>query len=79
MGGQETAAGSFYFGLTARKEKSPTSILGPSLGQIAEWREFRRKYSGSFKRRKRPLADGTGVPDIVKMLRTVTSSQSTFM
>ena len=53
-GGPNTAVTGFYFNFAARKEQSATNMLSSLLKQmIREWKGFRRKYRGHFKRRRR--------------------------
>jgi len=79
--GQNTAVTCFYFDFAARKEQSVTSMLGSLLRQIVSGMEgIPEEVSQAFRRQKRAIGGrGPLLPDIVKMLQTVTSSLRTFV
>ena len=78
---QNTAVTCFYFDFAARKEQSATSILGSLLKQIVGGLEkIPEEISQAFQEQKMAIGGrGPRLPDIVKMLQTVTSSLRTFV
>ena len=78
---QNTAVTCFYFDFAARKEQSATSMLGSLLKQIVCGLEkIPEEISQAFQEQKMAIGGrGPRLPDIVKMLQTVTSSLRTFV
>ena len=79
--GQNTAITCFYFDFAARKEQSATSMLGSLLKQIISGLEkIPEEISRAFQEQKKAVGGrGLLLPDIVKMLQTVTFSLPTFV
>ena len=79
--GQNTAVTCFYFDFATRKEQSVTSMLDSLLEQIVGGMEtIPEEISRAFQDRKMAIGGrGPQLPDIVKMLRTITSSLRTFV
>nr|AHE80946.1 hypothetical protein [Tuber indicum] len=79
--GQNTTVTCFYFDFAARKEQSATNMLGSLLKQIVSGMErIPEEISRAFQEQRRAIGGrGPQLPDIVKMLQTITSSQRTFM
>ena len=79
--GQNTAITCFYFDFAARKEQSATSMLGSLLKQIVGGLEkIPEEISQAFQEQKKAVGGrGLLLPNIVKMLQTVTLSLPTFM
>ena len=79
--GQDTAVTCFYFDFAARKEQSATSMLGSLLRQMVSGMEtIPEEISRAFQEQKRVIGGrGPQLPDIVKMLQVITSSQRTFI
>ena len=75
-GKQNTPVTCFYFDFAARKEQSVTSMLGSLLRQIVGGLErIPDQISGAFQEQKMAVGGrGPLLPDLVKMLQTVTSS-----
>ena len=80
-GSQNTAVTCFYFDFAARKEQSATSMLGSLLKQIVSGMEtIPEEISQAFQEQKKVIGGrGPQLPDIVKMLQAITSSQRTFI
>ena len=79
--GQNTAVTCFYFDFAARKEQSATSMLGSLLKQIVSGLgRIPEEISQAFQEQQK-VAGGRGLllPDIVKMLQTITFSLPTFV
>ena len=79
--GQNTAIACFYFDFAARKEQSATSMLGSILKQIVGGLgRIPEEISQAFQEQQK-VAGGRGLllPDIVKMLQTITLSLPTFV
>ena len=78
---QHTAVTCFYFDFAARKEQSATSMLGSLLKQIVGGLEkIPEEILQVFQGQKMAIGGrGPSLPDIVKMLQTVTSSLRTFV
>ena len=78
---QNMAVTCFYFDFAARKEQSVTSMLGSLLKQIVGGLEkIPEEISRAFQEQKMAIGGrGPRLPDIVKMLQTVTSSLRTFV
>jgi len=79
--GQNTAVTCFYIDFAARKEQSVASILGSLLRQaVGRMEKVPKEISGAFQEQKSVIGGrGPRLPDIVKMLQTVTSSLPTFI
>ena len=79
-GKQNTPVTCFYFDFAAQKEQSVTSMLGSLLRQIVGGLErIPEEISEAFQEQKMAVGGrGPLLPDIVKMLQTVTSSLRTF-
>ena len=79
--GQNTAVTCFYFDFAARKEHSATNMLGSLLKQVVGGMErVPEEVSRAFQDQKKVIGGrGPRLPDIVKMLQTITSSQRTFV
>ena len=78
---QNTAVTCFYLDFAARKEQSVASILGSLLRQVVGGVEkVPEEITGAFQRQKMAIGGrGPQLPDIVKMLQTITSSLRTFV
>ena len=78
---QGIAVTCFYFDFAARKEHSATSVLGSLLKQVASGMErIPEEISRAFREQKTAIGGrAPRLPEIVKMLQAVTSSQHTFM
>ena len=78
---QNIAVACFYVDFAAREEQSPTNILGSLLKQIVGGLErIPDEISQTFQDYKKVIGGRElRVPDMVKMLQTVTSSQPTFI
>ena len=79
--GQDTAVTCFYLDFAARKEQSVTSILGSLLRQVVGGMErVPEDITEAFEEQKKAIGGrGLRLPDIVKMLQTITSSLRTFV
>ena len=79
--GQNIAVACFYVDFAAREEQSPTSMLGSLLKQIVAGLErIPEEIRETFQDHKKVIGGrGLRVPEIVKMLQTVTSLQQTFI
>ena len=79
--GQNTTVTCFYLDFAARKEQSVTNILGSLLRQIVGGMEkVPEDITQAFKEQKKVIGGrGPRLPDIVKMLQTITSSLRTFV
>ena len=80
-GGQNTAVTCFYFDFAARKEQSVTNMLGSLLKQIVGgMANVPEEISRAFQEQKMAIGGrGPRLPDIVKMLQTITTSLRTFV
>ena len=80
-GGQDTAVTCFYFDFAVRKEQSATSMLGSLLKQVVNGMErIPEQISRAFQEHKKAIGGrALRLPDIVKMLQAITSSQPTFI
>ena len=80
-GGQDTAVTCFYLDFAARKERSVASILGSLLRQVVGGMEkVPEEITRAFEKEKMAIGGrGPQLPDIVKMLQTITSSLRTFI
>jgi len=79
--GQNPAVTCFYLDFAARKGRSVVSILGSLLRQIIGGMEgVPEEISRAFQEQKNVIGGrGPRLPDIVKMLQTITSSLPTFV
>ena len=79
--GPNTTVTCFYLDFAARKEQSVASILGSLLRQVVGGMEkVPEEISGAFQNQKTAIGGrGPRLPDIVKMLQTITSSLRTFV
>ena len=79
--GQEAAVTCFYLDFAARKEQSVVSILGSLLRQVVGGLErIPEEISRAFQEERNAIGGrGPRLPDIVKMLQTITSSLRTFI
>ena len=78
--GQSTAVTCFYFDFAARMEQSTISVLGSLLKQIIGGLEkIPEEISQGFQEQKAVGGRGLLLPDIVKMLQTITSLLRTFV
>jgi len=77
---QNIAVACFYVDFAAREEQSPTNLLGSLLKQIVAGLEMIPEIRETFQDHKKVIGGrGLRVPEIVKMLQTVTSLQQTFI
>jgi len=79
--GKNTAVTCFYLDFAARKEQSVASILGSLVRQIIGGMEkVPEEITQGFQEGKMAIGGrGPRLPDIVKMLQTITSSLRTFV
>jgi len=79
--GQNTAVTCFYFDFSARKEQSVTNMMGSLLKQIIGGLEkIPEEISDAFREQKMAVGGrGLLLPNIVKMLQTVTLPLRTFV
>ena len=79
--GQNTTVTCFYLDFAARNEQSVTSILGSLLRQVVGGMEkVPEEITQAFQEQKTAIGGrGPQLPDIVKMLQTITSSLRTFI
>ena len=79
--GQNIAVACFYVDFAAREEQSPTNVLGSILKQIVAGLErIPEEIRETFQDHKKVIGGrGLRVPEIVKMLQTVTSLRPTFI
>ena len=79
--GQNTAITCFYFDFAARKEQSVTSMLGSLLKQIVSGMEkIPEEISRAFQDQKMAIGGrGPQLPNIVRMLQTITPTLCTFV
>ena len=75
------AVAGFYFDFVAQREQSPTSVLGALLRQIVSGLEEIPEEIVKVYHHQKDLDRGRGprLPELVKMLRTISSSQCTFL
>ena len=78
---QNIAVACFYVDFAAREEQSPTKLLGSLLKQIvAGLEKIPEEIRQTFQDHKKVIGGrGLRVPEIVKLLQTVTSLQQTFI
>ena len=79
--GQNTAVTCFYLDFAARKEQSVASILGSLLRQVVGGMDrVPEDITLAFQEQRMAIGGrGPRLPDIVKMLQTITSSLRTFI
>ena len=79
--GHNTAVGCFYIDFEVRKDQSAASMLGSLLRQVVGGMEIiPEEISRPFQERKMAIGGRRlQLPDVVKMLQLITSSQRTFM
>ena len=79
--GENTAVTCLYLDFAARKEQSVASILGSLLRQLVGGMErVPEEITQAFQEQKMAIGGrGPRLPDIVKMLQTITSSLRTFV
>ena len=80
-GERKSAVSCFYVDFAAREEQSPTNMLGSLLKQIVGGLEkIPDEISRMFQEHKKVIGGrGLRVPEVVKMLQTVASLQTTFI
>ena len=78
---RDAAVTCFYLDFAARKEQSVASILGSLLRQVVGgMEEVPGEITGAFERQKKAIGGrGPRLPDIVKMLQSITFSLRTFV
>lgn len=71
----------FYFDFAVHKEQSPTNVLGALLKQVVRgFENIPEEIVQAFERQKRVIGGrGLRLPEIVKMLQNILSSQRTFI
>jgi len=79
--GQNTTVACFYFDFAARKDQSPTSVLGALLKQlICGLEKIPNEISRAYLSQKNAIGGrGPQLTDIVKMLQAITSETRTFI
>ena len=79
--GQNTSVGCFYFDFEVRRDRSAASMLGSLLRQVVSGMEsIPEEISRAFQEQKTTIGGRRlQLPDVVKMLQLITSSQRTFM
>ena len=79
--GQSIAVACFYFDFAARKEQSVTSMLGSLLKQVVGgMKNIPEEIAQAFQEQKKVIGGRElRLPDIVKMLQTITASLYTFV
>jgi len=79
--GQRTAVACFYFDFATRKEQSANSMLGSLLKQVVGGMEtIPEEISEAFQEQKKVIGGrGPQLPDIVKILQSITASLRTFV
>jgi len=79
--GQNVAVACFYCDFTVRKEQSPTNMLGAILRQIVGGlKEIPEGIVQAFEDQKQVIGGrGLRLPEIVRMLQTISSSRRTFI
>ena len=80
-GGKNTAVTCFYFDFAARGGRSTTGVLGSFLKQVVSGMEkIPEEILQAFQEQKKAIGGrAPQLPDIVKILQAITSSQRTFM
>ena len=79
--GKNTTVTCFYLDFAARKEQSVTNILGSLLRQVVGGMErVPEDITEAFEEQKKAIGGrGPRLPDIVRMLQTITTSLRTFI
>jgi len=79
--GQNTAVSCFYFDFAARKEQSATNILSSLVKQVVSGMELiPDEISSAFQEQKKTVGGRKPqLVDLVKMLRVIASSRTTFI
>ena len=79
--GQNVAVACFYFDFAARKDQSPTSVLGALLKQlVCGLEETPEEILRAYRSQKNAIGRrGPQLADIVNMLKTIASGKPTFM
>jgi len=79
--GQNTAVTCFYLDFAARKEQSVASILGSLVRQVVGgMKKVPEEVTRAFEKQKMAIGGrGPQLPDIVKMLQSITSSLRMFV
>jgi len=79
--GQNVAVACFYFDFAARKEQSPTSMLGAMVKQVlGGLEEVPREISQAYEDQKKVIGGrGPQLSDVAKMLQTTSSERLTFI
>ena len=80
-GGQNSAVRCFYLEFAVRKEQSATAMLGSLLKRIVSGMEvIPEDISQAFQEQKKAMGGwGPQLLEVVRMLETITSSQTTFV
>jgi len=80
-GGQNSAVTCFYLEFAVRKEQSAIAMLGSLLKQIVSGMEvIPEDISRAFQEQKKAMGGwGPQLLEVVRMLETITSSQTTFV
>ena len=78
---KDIAVACFYFDFVTQKEQSPTNVLGALLKQMVSGLGEVPEEVVKVYHHQKNLIGGRGprLPELVKMLQTVSSSQSTFL
>jgi len=78
---ENTAVACFYFDFAARKEQSVTNMLGSLLKQVVGGMlKVLEEISRAFQEQRKAIGGwGPGLPDMIKMLQTITSELPTFV
>ena len=81
VGEKNIAVACFYFDFLAQKEQSPTNVLGALLKQmVSGLGEIPEEVLKAYHHQKNLIGRrGPRLPELVKMLQTVSASQSTFL
>ena len=79
--GKGIAVGCFYFNSAAQTEQSATSVLGALLKQVAgSFEQIPGEITDAFQRHKKLIGGRElQLPEIVKMLGNISSTQPTFL
>jgi len=78
---ENTAVACFYFDFTAQKEQSVTNMLGSLLKQVVGGMpKVSEEISRAFQEQRKAIGGwGPRLPDMIKMLQTITSELPTFV
>ena len=78
--GEDIAVACFYFDSAAREEQSATRVLGTLLKQVASsFEQIPEEITDEFRRHKKLIGGRElQLPEIVKMLKQLSSTQPTF-